>query len=125
MILEHLNEFLLPIIISLAETTGILIIAYSLVKCFIEYVMHIFKKCTKTEDHLQENLAEGLATALEFMMGAEILKTVSVPNVNELMSLGLIILMRVVLSLLIHFELGQEEKRHELAEKKANSKATV
>ena len=125
MILEHLNEFLLPIIISLAETTGILIIAYSLVKCFIEYVMHIFKKCTKTEDHLQENLAEGLATALEFMMGAEILKTVSVPNVNELMGLGLIILMRVVLSLLIHFELGQEEKRHELAEKKANSKATV
>ncbi len=125
MILEHLNEFLLPIIISLAETTGILIIAYSLVKCFIEYVMHIFKKCTKTEDHLQENLAEGLATALEFMMGAEILKTVSVPNVNELLGLGLIILMRVVLSLLIHFELGQEEKRHELAEKKANSKATV
>lgn len=125
MILEHLNEFLLPIVIALAETTGILIIAYNLLKCFIEYVIHLFKKCSKSEDHLQEELAEGLSTALEFMMGAEILKTVSVPDLNSLLALGLIILMRVVLSLLIHFELGQEEKRHELAEKKANSKTTV
>ncbi len=115
MLLEHFNEMVIPLIIALAETMGILIIVYSLVKCFIAYVLRIFNK---SNAHLEEDLAEGLSAALEFMMGAEILKTISVPNMNELIVLGLIILMRVVLSLLIHFELSQEEKRHELAQKK-------
>lgn len=113
--LEHLNETLLPIVISLAESMGILIIAYSLLKCFVAYVLRVLKK---SDQPLKEDLAEGLATALEFMMGAEILKTIIIPNLHELLVLGMIILLRLVLSLLIHFELSQEEKRRNLTEEK-------
>lgn len=109
MLLEHINEALLPIVIALAETMGILIIAYSLLQCFFAYLMRILHKSNQP---LKEDLAEGLATALEFMMGAEILKTIIIPNIHELLVLGLIILLRLVLSLLIHFELSHEEKRH-------------
>ena len=121
MFLEHLNEFLIPCIIILAETMGILIIAYTLLKNFLVYILQLFHKHLTNADHLQEDLAEGMSTALEFLMGAEILKTVSVPSMNDLIVLGCIILMRVALSLLIHFELNQEEKRREMAEKHSAS----
>ncbi len=108
MLLERINETLLPVVIALAETMGILIIAYSLLRCFFAYVLRVLHKSNQP---LKENLAEGLATALGFMMGAEILKTIIIPDIHELLILGLIILLRLILSLLIHFELSQEEKR--------------
>ena len=52
-------------------------------------------------------LANGLATSLEFKMAAEILKTVLVREMNELMVLGAVILLRALLSFLIHFEMKQ------------------
>ena len=122
MLLEHLNEFLIPWIIMIAETMGILIIGYTLLKNFLVYILQLFHKNLTGCDHLQEDLAEGMSTALEFLMGAEILKTVSVPGMQELTVLGVIILMRVALSLLIHFELNQEEKRHRLAAEHSEAK---
>ena len=47
----------------------------------------------------------GLATSLEFKMAAEILKTVLVRDLNELVVLGAVVLLRALLSLLIHFEM--------------------
>ena len=42
---------------------------------------------------------------MEFKMAAEILKTVLVRDLNELLVLGAVILLRALLSLLIHFEM--------------------
>lgn len=50
-------------------------------------------------------MANGLATSLEFKMAAEILKTVLVRDLNELVVLGAVVLLRALLSLLIHFEM--------------------
>ena len=55
-------------------------------------------------------LANGLATALEFKMAAEILKTVLVREMSELLILGAVIALRALLSLLIHFELRGERE---------------
>ena len=46
-------------------------------------------------------------------MAAEILKTVLVHDMSELMVLGAVILLRAVLSLLIHFEMKQMHKKPE------------
>ena len=59
---------------------------------------------------LQTNLAKGLAVGLEFKMAAEILKTVLIQNLEEIYMLGAVILLRALLSLLIHFELGAHKK---------------
>ena len=59
---------------------------------------------------LQFHLASGLATGLEFKMAAEILKTVLVRELSELLILGAVILLRAILSVLIHFEMKKSEK---------------
>ena len=45
------------------------------------------------------------ATGLEFKMASEILKTVLVQDLSELLVLGAVILLRAILSVLIHFEM--------------------
>ena len=49
--------------------------------------------------------SQGLAAGLEFKMAAEILKTVLIREMSELLVLGAVILLRAILSILIHFEM--------------------
>lgn len=105
--LEQLIELLLPIIISICELMGIFVVAISTLRAFALY-------CTGWFTHMRGNikfeLADGLATSLEFKMAAEILKTVLIRDLNELMVLGAVILLRALLSLLIHFEMRGEHR---------------
>lgn len=101
-ILHNIIEIGLPYIIATLEIMGIFIVSWSGVKSFIEYIQNAF--FGKSLD-IKFNLANGLATALEFKMAAEILKTVLIREMSELLILGAIILLRAILSLLIHFEI--------------------
>ncbi|MBR3895205.1 MAG: DUF1622 domain-containing protein [Clostridia bacterium] len=95
-------EIVLPLVISVLEVMGILIVTWSGFHGFWQYIQNTFMK--KHLD-LQVNLAKGLATGLEFKMAAEILKTVLIQKMEELYVLGAVILLRALLSVLIHFEL--------------------
>ncbi len=106
-ILEHGVHIVLPYIISVLEIMGIFVVGWSAVHAFWEYLQNAFMK--KHLD-LQHHLATGLATGLEFKMAAEILKTVLVQDLSELMVLGAVILLRAILSILIHFEMKKPEK---------------
>lgn len=101
-ILERIIEIGLPYIIGMLEIMGILVVTWSGIRAFWEYIQNTFMH--KTLD-LQFHLATGLATALTFKMAAEILKTVLVRDLSELLVLGAVILLRAVLSVLIHFEM--------------------
>ncbi len=105
-VLEHGVHIVLPYIISALEIMGILVVLWSAVHAFWEYIQNCFMK--KQLD-LQHHLATGLATGLEFKMAAEILKTVLVHDLSELLVLGAVIMLRAVLSLLIHFEMKKPE----------------
>jgi uncharacterized membrane protein len=107
MFIESLNETVLPVIIAMAEFMGIFVVTWSLIKAFYEYLADMFFH--KNYD-LRSDLANGLAMSLEFKMGAEILKTVMVTQLTELVVLGAVIVLRALLSLLIHFELKGEKK---------------
>ena len=61
-------------------------------------------------------LGKTLALALEFKMGAEIIKTVIVHDLSELAVLGIVILIRALLAFLIHWEMKMEKKEEEKAE---------
>ena len=106
-ILEHLIETILPYIISMLEIMGILVVTWSGICAFWEYIQNSFMH--KDLD-LQFHLANGLATGLEFKMAAEILKTVLVRDLSELLVLGAVILLRAILSVLIHFEMKKSAK---------------
>ena len=97
--LEELIAMLLPPIISICELMGIFVVAVSAVRAFWNYCKGLVPLDVKFD------LANGLATSLEFKMAAEILKTVLVRDLNELVVLGAVVLLRALLSLLIHFEM--------------------
>ncbi len=108
-VLGNFIETVLPYVISLLEIMGIAIVAYSALHAFWEFIQNTFfhKKL-----NLQYHFATGLATGLEFKVAAEILKTVLVRDLSELLVLGAVIILRALLSILIHFEMkhNKEEK---------------
>ena len=98
--LEQLIEQILPVIISVIELIGIFIVTVGTLRAFFYYLLDLFK----------HELANALATGLEFKMAAEILKTVLITSLSELTVLGCIILLRALLSLLIHIEMKNDEE---------------
>lgn len=111
--LEELIEIILPTIISVLELMGIFVVCFSALHAFWEYLQTIL---LHRDFDFKVELANGLATALEFKMAAEILKTVLVREIQELLILGAVIGLRALLSLLIHFELRRERDDPETAD---------
>ena len=103
--LEQLIEQILPVIISVIELIGILIVTVGTLRAFFYYLLDLFKIKKYPVKH---ELANALATGLEFKMAAEILKTVLITSLSELTVLGCIILLRALLSLLIHIEMKND-----------------
>lgn len=103
--LEHLIAQILPVIISGCELIGIFVVTVSAVMAFVGYLKGLF---TRQSTNFKFELAQGLASGLEFKMAAEILKTVLIRDLDELMILGAVILLRALLSLLIHVEMKSE-----------------
>ncbi len=108
--MNYLHEAIVtvvPYMISVLEIIGIVVVFVSGLHGFWQYVQNTFMK--KKYD-LQSNLAKGLAMGLEFKMAAEILRTVLIQSMDELYMLGAVILLRALLSLLIHYEIKQPKK---------------
>ena len=106
--LEGFIEFILPEIVSVLEMIGIVVITIGSLKAFYHYMKALF---IRSNYPLRIELANALALGLEFKMGAEILKTVLVRSFSEIYVLGAIILLRALLSMMIHFEI-KAEKEH-------------
>ena len=76
-------------------------------------IMIIYAGCKK-DDNVALDLLKGFSTGLSFLLGAEILKTIALEEVSELMMVGGVIAMRVALSILIHWEMKQEQHEREM-----------
>lgn len=102
--MENIEIFLFYIVeIStiLLELFGIVVLVYTAIKCFIQWL--------RRSTSLRLDLAKGIALSLEFKLGSEVLRTVIVREWAELGILGAIILLRGLLTFLIHWEIKQEE----------------
>ena len=102
-ILEIGFEWLISYAILLIEFISVAVLLVSILRG----VVGLFRK----KRHVRLELAEGIALSLEFKMGGELLRTVSVREWNELLILGAIILLRAALTFLIHWEIGLETKK--------------
>jgi uncharacterized membrane protein len=87
----------------LLEFFGICILVYTGIKSFVLWI--------KKNDSIRLELAQGIAVALEFKLGGEVLRTVVVRDWAELGILGAIIMLRAALTFLIHWEIKNEENR--------------
>lgn len=117
---ENMIETILPTVIALLELMGICVVSFSAARAFWDYLRAFFLH--RASDY-KAQLANGLATSLEFKMAAEILKTVIVRELRELLILGVVIAIRAFLSVLIHFELREEHSRAQQREKPADEKS--
>lgn len=103
--IESIINFFLPEIIHILEMFGIIVITFGSIKTFIQFLLAFFYR---KKFNAKIELGRALGLGLEFKMGAEILKTVLIRDMTEIWILGAIIILRAVLSLLIHFEIKEE-----------------
>lgn len=78
----------------------------------------------KKEPDSKIELAEGIATALSFLLGSEALKTIIAPDWRDIGMTCAILLMRAAMSLLIHWE-TKAMLRIEAEERALKEKATT
>ena len=99
---ENLLRYIVEFSTLLLEFFGICILMYTGLKSFVLWI--------KKDNSIRLALAQGIALALEFKLGGEVLRTVVVRDWAELGILGAIIILRAALTFLIHWEIKNEKK---------------
>ena len=116
---EHILHNLAEVSALTLEFIGVLIIIIGSIKSLVHLGHGLIRQRTI---NIVVELGKTLALALEFKMGAEIIKTVIVHDLSELAVLGIVILIRALLAFLIHWEMKMEkneEKHKQETEKSA------
>ncbi len=104
--MEHIiTAIIIPRVISLLELMGTTVILVAGMKTFYRYILSLFKPINCS---IKVDFAQALALALEFKLAAEILKTVIVRNFDEMYILAAIILLRAILTFVIHWEIKSD-----------------
>ncbi len=102
------------------ELIGIIIILVGTVRAIFLLIRHFRDNARR---NVVIDLGRALALALECKMGAEIIHTVIVRDLKELGILAVVILIRALLALIIHWEIRMEQKDEKIvSEKKTDDK---
>ncbi|WP_294133252.1 DUF1622 domain-containing protein [uncultured Clostridium sp.] len=110
--LEHIFDILLPILIHIFELMGVIVLTVGAFTAFYHYVK---SKFGKEGYSLKYQFANSMITALEFKLAAEILKTVLVKSLDELIILGALFLIRALMTFVLEREIKDSEKHHKNA----------
>lgn len=98
----------------LAELCGAFVIAVGVLRALWQFLPHLFRP-ERDEGEYKENirlqLGKSLALALEFALGADILKTAVAPTWPIIAQLAVIIVLRTTLNYFLEQELRQVEQR--------------
>ena len=101
--LEMIFKYLVELCTTGLELAGIVVLVSTAFICFVKWLR-------RDRENIRLDLAQGIALALEFKMGGEVLRTVVVREMGELLVLGAIILLRAAMTFLIHWEIVNEKK---------------
>ena len=95
----------------------ILFVEFVGVAVVVEGIVDAIKK----DEHKRLNLVEGIALAMSFKIGGELLRTVIVRIWDEILLLGAVILLRTALTFYIQWEIRIEKKKKEERESLAEA----
>lgn len=113
LVMEEWFEIIVQFGVLFLECIGVGVLLVSAVKAL--------GGCLSHDSHVRLGLAEGIALALEFKLGGEVLRTAVVRTPSELLILGAIILLRGALTFLIHWEIKNEESKMDEQETRAHA----
>ena len=102
--IHHIFTLVVQYCVLVIELIGVAILMWTVIKSIINVI--------KKKKHIRLELAEGIALALEFKIGGELLNTVIVRDWQELLILGAIVLIRAALTFLIQWEIKIEKKNN-------------
>lgn len=120
---ENIIHVFAEVIILTLELVAILTIVGGSIKSLYFKFSKLFKK---NRHNIRMDLGRSLALGLEFAMGAEIIKTITIAHEwEEIAILGVIVGLRTILAVLIHWEVRMEEKENELKEKQAEKENII
>lgn len=108
-ILEDNFTVVVEYLILFVEFVGVLVVVGAIIKGIIDAI--------KKDEHMRLNLVEGIALAMSFKIGGELLRTVIVRDWDEILLLGAVILLRAALTFYIQWEIRIEKKKKEERER--------
>jgi len=106
--LEELFNKYLPILIHLFELMGILILTLGVFTAFYHYIQ---KKFFKKDINIKYEFADVMITTLDFKLAAEILKTVTIKSMDELVILASVFIIRIIMTFVLEKEMKIEESK--------------
>ena len=104
--LEHVFTIVVQFSILLMELIGVVIIIWTVVQC-------IHCMISKKNRNLRLLLAHGIAFALEFKLGGEVLRTILARDFKEIGMIACVIALRAALTFLLHWEVREEHEEDE------------
>lgn len=102
---------------------GVGIMMYGAFRSTVQFLSYSIRKTTHLS-HIRIELGKHLALGLEFFVGKDIIESVVHPSWDDLGKLGVIVLLRTILTVFLSRELKEveEEMRIEKIERKMNRK---
>ena len=110
-IIERFLDPYLSILILIIDILAGVVIGISAILAFISYLKIVRKRTHEQiiqQESIRLRLARGMLFALDFEIGADILKTVLVPSPTDLAILSVVVAIRIILS----WSLSKEIERH-------------
>lgn len=102
--MQQILDTIIPIIILLLELIAVIVIVIGMVKSIYIYVKFQFND----DDHLTvREMASSLSLALEYILGAEILETLIIQDVSQLLTMSVLLILRIIITFVLHWELEQ------------------
>ena len=108
--LVHYKEilyFIAEIAAGALEYIGVFIVIVGSCRAIVRLLKCLVKKLPF---HVAADLGKALLMALEFKVGAELIKTVVIHDMEELLILAVVIALRALLAFIIYWEMRVEEK---------------
>ena len=106
--MEELFNKYLPILIHLFELMGILILTLGVFTAFYHYIK---KRFFKKDINIKYEFEDVMITTLDFKLAAEILKTVTIKSMDELVILASVFIIRIIMTFVLEKEMKIEESK--------------
>ena len=109
--IESIRSYYIDLItfgIDILAASVIIISVIMAVISFLKILKNPIKDQTMEKESIRLRLARGILLALDFEIGSDIIKTMQIPGIKELLILGVIVTIRIVLS----WSLSKEIDRH-------------
>ena len=105
--MEELFNKYLPILIHLFELMGILILTLGVFTAFYHYIQ---KRFFKKNVNIKYEFADVMITTLDFKLASEILKTVTIKSMDEVIILASVFIIRIIMTFVLEKEMQIEKE---------------